>query len=171
MVHGGEILTNAHVVAGATTVTVIDTDGTRRPAAIEAFDASADAALLRIDLTVGPPLAFATAATEEDVSIPGHPGGGPLRVAPAAVRDKVEAIGRDLFDRRPARRSVLVLAVRLAPGDSGAPVLNHRGEVVGMAFAIAPDRPGTAYALDRLELERFLTNRPAGAIDAQRCIG
>lgn len=168
------ILTNAHVVAGASRLWVVDSDGIRRTATIEAFNPEADAALLAIDHSVGRPLPFAPSAP---ISVPvradtfGHPGGGALRVDHGTIRREVTAEGRDIFDRDTAQRSVLVMSARLAPGDSGAPVVGPNGSVLGMAFAVAPDRPGTAYALSTRELRRFVNERPAGAVDRHRCIG
>ena len=42
---------------------------------------------------------------------------------------------------------MLVLASDLAPGDSGSALVDPQGQVVGVAFAVAPDKPGVAYAL------------------------
>ena len=52
---------------------------------------------------------------------------------------------------------MFVLAAQLAPGDSGAPLVDQTGRVVGVAFAIDPGRDGTAYALTSAELEPALT--------------
>jgi S1-C subfamily serine protease len=79
-----------------------------------------------------------------------------LAISPAAIRQQVLAIGRDLYDSRETRRQVFILAADLAPGDSGGGLVNQAGAVVGVAFAIAPDRPGTAYALTSDELRPVL---------------
>jgi S1-C subfamily serine protease len=62
---------------------------------------------------------------------------------------------------------VLVLAAELAPGDSGSALVDPQGRVVGVAFAVAPDRPGVAYALAIDELEAVL----AGDLSAERDTG
>ena len=49
-----------------------------------------------------------------------------------------------------------VLASELAPGDSGAAVVDTDGHVVGVAFAISPDNAETAYALSTSELRTVL---------------
>jgi S1-C subfamily serine protease len=51
---------------------------------------------------------------------------------------------------------VFILASRLAPGYSGGPFVTAGGEVAGVAFAIAPDRDGVAYALTDRELKEAL---------------
>jgi len=72
------------------------------------------------------------------------------------VREEVAALGRDLYDAHATRRQVYILAAELAPGDSGGAFVDRVGRVVGVAFAIAPDRPGTAYALTVAELDAVL---------------
>ena len=66
------------------------------------------------------------------------------------------ATGTDIYDRNQTRREVLILSSDLHPGDSGAALIDPTGEVVGVAFAIAPDRAGVAYALAMEELEAVL---------------
>ena len=109
----------------------------------------------------------------------GHPNGGPLVVRSAGVAQRVVAVGRDIYDRGRTSRAVLVLAGKLRPGDSGAAVVSRAGEVVGVAFAIAPDRSSTAYAIRTEELAAFLADAvdaadsasaPASAAISGRCL-
>jgi len=80
------------------------------------------------------------------------------------VRQFVTAVGRDLYDQHDTKRSVFILASNLAPGDSGGAVVDTNGSVVGVAFAIAPDRPGTSYALSYSEVQGFLAASEAGLL-------
>ena len=87
----------------------------------------------------------------------GHPR---RRTAPGGARSRsgevTEATGTDIYDRtaRPTRE-VLILAVGpRSPATPAARWSIPTGDVVGVAFAIAPDRPGVAYALAMTELER-----------------
>ena len=164
------VVTNAHVVAGAEEVLVHPPHGLPRDAEVVAFDAERDLALLVIaDLEV-PALARAAASVDTPAVVIGHPGGQQTpRVAPVRIDRRREAIGRDVFDDRPASRQVLVLAADLERGDSGAPVIDADGRVVGVVFAVSPDRPTTAYAIDDTELEAFLTE-PFSRTDAGRCL-
>ena len=83
----------------------------------------------------------------------GYPGGqDTVRVAPAVIRQEAPTRGRDIYNRRETTRQVLYLASQLRPGDSGGALIDKDGRVIGVAFAIAPDRPGTAFALDDSEL-------------------
>ena len=92
----------------------------------------------------------------------GHPGGqAALAVTPAQVAQEVTAVGRDLYDRHTTSRDVFILASALAQGDSGGALVNTTGSVIGVAFAIAPDTPGTSYALSTSELQAVLPTRSA----------
>lgn len=155
VVEPGVVVTNAHVVAGEPRTTLIERSGRRVRATVVHFDPDRDLAVLVADVREAP-LAIAGGGVGTKGAVLGYPGGGPLTVSPFEVRDDVTAVGRDLYDRKPTRRQVLILASDLAPGDSGAALVNPAGAVVGVAFAIAPDRPGTAYALDVSELRAAL---------------
>ena len=166
----GIVVTNAHVVAGESETEILTQDGRRVPARVVHFDPDRDLAVLAApDLGLAP-LPIGDAGPDDVGAVLGHPGGGPLEVSPFLVNDEVEAVGRDLYDRRETRRQVLILAADLAPGDSGAALVDPDGEVVGVAFAIAPDRAGTAYALDVIELQAALSAPRGDDVDTGRCL-
>lgn len=153
----GLVVTNAHVVAGVKKPTVIRPDGKHLAGTLVYFDADRDLALLQVNNLNQTPLAIADAKVGDRGAIFGHPGGqDPLRVAPARVSQEVTARGRDLYDSHRTDRDVFVLAATLHPGDSGAAFTDLNGNVVGVAFAIAPDEPDVAYALTSEELREAL---------------
>ena len=148
----GVIVTNAHVVAGEGATDVIFGDS-RVHATVSSFDPDRDLALLRVPGLGLQPLPIATADVGANGAVFGHPRGqDKVAVSPAVIRQHVEAVGRDLYDSHTTRRQVFILAANLEPGDSGGPLVDTAGRVIGVAFAIAPDRPGTAYALTDVEL-------------------
>jgi S1-C subfamily serine protease len=100
----------------------------------------------------------------------GHPGGGALRAAPFEVARTVQATGTDIYDRARIEREVLILAAGLQPGDSGAALIDPEGRAVGVAFAIAPDKPGVAYALDMSELDAVLAGDLSASVDTGPCL-
>ena len=65
---------------------------------------------------------------------------------------------------------MFVLAARLTYGDSGAPLVDPQGRVLGVAFAIAPDRSTTAYALSTSELRPLLARPHAAAVSTKACL-
>jgi len=164
------VVTNAHVVAGEDETVLMRPDGTEVDADVVVFDPNRDLALLDAPDIALPPLPVGDAAVGTRGAVFGHPGGGPLELSPFVVREEVEAVGRDLYGERQTRRSVLVLASDLAPGDSGAALVDATGAVAGVAFAIAPDRSGTAYALAVEELQSVLAAPTSGETDTGPCL-
>lgn len=167
----GVVVTNAHVVAGEETTEIVRPDGSRAGATVVHFDPDQDLAVLAVPQAGAGPLPIGDVEAGGTGAVFGYPGGGPLEVSPFAVQEEVEAVGRDLYDRRDTSRRVLVLASDLAPGDSGAAIVDPAGAVVGVAFAIAPDQAGTAYALSVEELRAALAApRSTGGSDTGPCL-
>jgi S1-C subfamily serine protease len=166
------VVTNAHVVAGERGTEVERPDGKILRAVVIMFDSDRDLAVLRVTGLDDLPLPIGSAKVGEEGAVFGHPNGQiPLRVAPAAVRQRVDARGTDLYDNHQTSRDVWILAADLHPGDSGSALTDTRGIVVGVAFAIAPDRPGTAYALTYKELQSALNEpRAAGGANTGPCL-
>lgn len=151
------IVTNAHVVAGVDRPSVLRTDGERLRATVVVFDSDRDLAVLRVPGLGRPALPVGDAEVGDEGAVYGHPRGqDQLAIIPARVETKVNAQGLDLYGDSAIRRQVLVLAAALAPGDSGGALVDTGGNVIGVAFAVAPDRPATAYALDSDELRTVL---------------
>lgn len=151
------IVTNAHVVAGGQRIRVRRPDQRLFTAQVVVFDDNRDLAVLRAPGLSQQPLPIASIDPGGQGVIVGYPGGqNTPRPAPAVVRDEAPTRGFDIYDHDRTLRQVLFVAASLRPGDSGAPLFDTRGRVVGVAFAIAPDRPGTAYALSDVELRAVL---------------
>ncbi|HLY81997.1 MAG TPA: trypsin-like peptidase domain-containing protein, partial [Acidimicrobiales bacterium] len=167
------IVTNAHVVAGepAGHTRVLLVNGTTLRATVVVFDPDRDLAVLHVSGLRGTPLVTATGSVGTTGAVFGHPGGqDQLVAAPAAIRQEVTAIGRDLYDRHDTRRDVFILAAELHPGDSGGPLVDQNGAVVGVAFAIAPDQPGTSYALTTKELTAALAEPRPATVSTGTCL-
>jgi S1-C subfamily serine protease len=160
------VVTNAHVVAGEDDTEVELADGRVLSAEVVAFDPARDLAVLRTDGEAAA-LPLRDAETGDIGGVFGHPGGGGLEVSPFRVAEQITASGRDIYDRSGTERDVLVLAASLAPGDSGSALIDPAGSVIGVAFAVAPDEPGVAYALAVSELEAVL----AGDLSRERDTG
>jgi S1-C subfamily serine protease len=167
------VATNAHVVAGEGRgrTKVLTFGGATLAATVVLFDPNRDLALLRVAGLGEAPLPRGTGKVGETGAVYGHPNGQDLlALAPAQIAQNVTAVGRDLYDSRQTSRNVFILSSSLHPGDSGAPLVNQAGAVVGVAFAIAPDRPTTAYALAATELDAVLQQPIAGAVGTGACL-
>ncbi|MCU1454595.1 MAG: hypothetical protein JWN46_2741 [Acidimicrobiales bacterium] len=164
------VATNAHVVAGERSTQVERSDGQRLDGQVVAFDPDLDLALVRVPGLGRPALPLRPAVIGDRGGVFGHPGGGPLRITPFQVGDKVTATGSDIYDSRRTQRQVLFLAAQLQPGDSGSALVDPSGRVIGVAFAIAPDRPAVAYALTVDELRSVLARDRSQPVLAGSCI-
>ncbi len=150
------VVTNAHVVAGEQSTTVVRDDGTVLEARVVRYDPATDLAVLRVPGLDREPLPLGEGSVGDRGGVFGHPNGGDLRIAPYEIARRVTATGTDIYDEARVSRDVFFVAVDLSPGDSGAPLVAADGSVVGLAFAIAPDRPAVAYAVTSAELRAAL---------------
>ena len=164
------VVTNAHVVAGEDDSDVLLSDGTRIDGTVVAFDPGRDLAVLRTSGADRPGLLLDEAQVGTSGGVFGHPGGGSLEISPFEVGEQITAVGTDIYDSSRSEREVLVLAADLAPGDSGGALVDSQGQVVGVAFAIAPDRPSVAYALAANELAAVLAGDLSEERDTGNCL-
>jgi S1-C subfamily serine protease len=150
------VVTNAHVIAGEERTRVETPDGRRLDTRVVAFDPNRDLAVLSVPGLALTPLGFADGSVDARGSIFGHPGGGALRESPMRISEEIVAEGTDIWRSASTTRQVFVLAAVAAPGDSGAPVVDEAGRVLGVLFALDLSRPTTAYALTDEELHAVL---------------
>lgn len=144
----GLILTNAHVVAGATSITVRLADGRREyPGRVIGADPQSDIAVLRIDADGLPVARLGSSASV----VPGTwvaAIGAPFGFANTITAGIVSATGRALADGDLV--SFIQSDVAVNPGSSGGPLINLRGEVVGinsMIFSPTGGYMGLSFAI------------------------
>ncbi|SMC59759.1 S1C family serine protease [Kibdelosporangium aridum] len=130
------IITNSHVVAGASSVTVTGADGTRRTATVVGTDPSSDIAVLRVEPGPGlHPLVLGRSADvrvgEQVLAI-----GSPLGLAGSVTSGIVSAVDRQARIGG-SQQSAVQTDASINPGNSGGPLVNSRGEVIGVNTAIA----------------------------------
>jgi serine protease Do len=126
----GLIITNAHVVRRKS-LTVTLPDGRILPAKILARDPERDIAALRVDADHLPAAAIGDSRQLRPgqwVFAVGHPWG----VAGAATAGVVIGQGHDLPEMHDRRREWLMVSLRLRPGNSGGPLVDSAGRVVGI---------------------------------------
>jgi S1-C subfamily serine protease len=148
VIAAGRVLTNAHVLSGTRSVSVLPPDGSAPlPASVIAFDPARDVAILNVPGLLLAPLSMAAVARGAQVAIVGYPGGGPERVEPAVVQGELRGEGHDIYGRQPVTREILVLSGLAQPGNSGGPLVDLQGRMVGVVFAGSASRPMQSYAL------------------------
>ena len=153
------IMTNAHVVAGVRNPEVL-LGGTGRayPATVVYFDPNVDVAVLDVPGLPAHPLQFSLDAKPgESVAVIGYPEDGPLAKTPGRVRDEQTAPGSDIYKNGHVVRQVLSLRADVRPGNSGGPVVDRNGKVLGVVFASSVDSPQTGYALTSRQVAPAVT--------------
>ncbi|MEV4069010.1 S1C family serine protease [Nonomuraea fuscirosea] len=137
----GHILTNAHVVRGSSQVTVVLSDGSRLPARVAGTDYGEDLAVLELDDPGR--LTPATLGRSADLSVGEQvlAIGSPLGLSGTVTAGIVSALDREVRLGGSSRTAVQTDA-SINPGNSGGPLVNGRGEVVGVNTAIASGRGG-----------------------------
>ena len=146
-------------------------DGRRLDTQLAAFDPDRDVAVLRVPGLDLPVLEQADGHADDHGALFGHPEGGPLRESPARIAEEILAPGSDITRTHDIERHVFVLAAVVAPGDSGAALVDLEGRVVGVVFAYDQSRETTAYALTRVELDAVLNPVLAGTAPAPKGTG
>jgi S1-C subfamily serine protease len=148
-VTGGRVVTVAHAVTDGPVI-VRGADGVARRATVVRRDASLDLAVLAVTHV---PAAAIGRGREDRLLLRRD---GAVRLEPATVLRRIDARVRTADGRLLARRPAIELRARVAPGDSGAPLVGPDGRVRGVLFAASDGRPGIAYAVDAAVLERLL---------------
>ena len=131
----GLIVTNAHVIAGADDTTVTTQDGVELDAEPVFYSPANDLALLRVGAEI--PVLEISRRSEEGrrAAVLGYPENGPYALTPARVGETRETISEDSYGRGPVEREIIALGGRVRSGNSGGPVVDARGEVIGTVFA------------------------------------
>lgn len=142
----GEILTNAHVVEGAETVSILFSDSIDPiPVAVLALDVGNDLALLKVDRTDLRPAVFADPSTidvgDEVVAV-----GFALALdgGPTVTRGIISALHRTIANNDGALDGLIQTDAAISSGNSGGPLVNAKGEVVGINTAVFQSSGGTA---------------------------
>ncbi len=131
----GHVITNNHVVQGATRVTLRLLDGTTLSATVVTTDAANDLAVLRADVPAGK-LTPARLGDSDTVQ-PGETAiamGSPFGFEHSITAGIVSAVDREFgaSRRRAAIAGLIQTDAAVNPGNSGGPLFNTRGEVVGV---------------------------------------
>lgn len=151
-VGNGYIVTNAHVVSGTGSHTVFTPKGIQMKATVVYFDPERDVAVLYAADYSQPKLPPGPADRGTDGAVIGYPGGGSEKVVPAVVDGAVSAEGYDIYNEHLVTRQIYVIQASVRPGNSGGPLVDTQGRVLGLVFATSAGNPNQAYALTNDEI-------------------
>lgn len=150
----GRIYTNAHVVEGADKVTVVLQDGRSFNGQVLGQDQTTDVAVVKIEASDLPTVKMGNS----DALLPGQAAiaiGNPLGLDSTVTQGIISATGRSGADfGGSARVDFIQTDTAINPGNSGGPLLNSKGEVVGINTAIIQGANGIGFAVPILTAER-----------------
>lgn len=151
------VMSNAHVVAGSDSVTV-EAEGKKYDATVVSYDPNADISILDVPNLPQQPLVFAEdpAKTGTDAVVLGYPGGGDFVATPARVREIIELSGPDIYKSTTVNREVYTIRGLVRQGNSGGPMINRAGKVIGVVFGAAVDDNDTGFVMTTNEVARQL---------------
>jgi S1-C subfamily serine protease len=166
------VMSNAHVVAGAETVTV-EVDGKTYDATVVSYDPNEDISILAVPDLPAPPLLFhdAEAKPATDAVVMGYPGGGEFTATPARIRETIELNGPDIYHTTTVNRTVYTIRGTVKQGNSGGPMIDTDGKVLGVVFGAAVDDADTGFVLTAEEvLQQRLKVGNSAPVPTGRCI-
>ncbi|WP_306364399.1 MarP family serine protease [Nocardia sp. CC227C] len=156
------VMTNAHVVAGTNKVSV---DTVRGPlsATVVLFDPMKDIAILDVPGLASPviPLASEPAAAGESSIVLGYPGGGAYSASAARVRETLDLKGPNIYRDGNVQREVYTVRGLVRAGNSGGPLVDTEGQVLGVVFGAAVTDEDTGYVLTLNEVRGELDTASA----------
>ncbi len=144
----GEVVTNAHVVAGENDTTVQpDGTGPQLPATAILFDPHNDIAVLRVSGLLRPALRLASPTVGEAGAILGYPLDGPFDARAARLGPTEPVLSQDAYGNGPILRPITVLRGLVRHGNSGGPVVDAHGRVETTVFAASTSRARTGFGV------------------------
>ncbi len=142
------VVTNAHVVAGVRRPVVEDQSGSHRAVAVW-FDPNLDIAFLQVSGLKARPLSFVSSKqpTGTPAAALGYPGGGNFDAQLATIADEFSAVGRNIYGGGLTNRDVYSIKSIVRPGNSGGPLIDKEGDVLGVVFATSTEYSDIGYVI------------------------
>ena len=169
----GYIVTNAHVAAGANEVYVAFPDGTTLPGELVGSDELSDIAVVKVEPEAALP--YLTFEKDESVVVGewvialGNPFGLFEAKEPSVTVGVVSATGRDYFSGEQAFKDMIQTDAAINSGNSGGPLVNALGRVIGVnTFIVSPQggSVGLGFAVPARRVERVVEDlRAYGQVD------
>jgi len=150
------VVTNAHVVAGSDDTTVTTQGGAQLDATPVYYEPRLDLALLRVGAAL-PPLSISDERREgEDAAVLGYPENGPYVLSPARIGETRTTISEDSYGNGPVERTITALSGEVRSGNSGGPLVDSGGHVIGTVFAATTSGPKGGFAIPAEQVREAL---------------
>jgi S1-C subfamily serine protease len=150
VLENGLIVTNRHVIGQPRTVAISTWDGRSFDARVEGISLDADLAIIEVSTTDLPAATLRTGpvAVGESIAVIGYPGGGSATITTGRL---VSISEETILDQE---GPFLIVDAEVRQGNSGGPVVDERGAVIGVIFALDGRGFGNAIPIARL-IERI----------------
>jgi len=155
------VMTNAHVVAG-TSDDVVEVGGGQLTAHVVYYDPEVDVAVLAVPglEAAALPLDQQEYDTGQNAIVLGYPLDGPYTARAARIRQRIKLNGPDIYGTQKVTRDVFTVRSTVKSGNSGGPMIDPRGRVIGMIFGAAVDDQETGFALTAQQVARVVATAP-----------
>jgi S1-C subfamily serine protease len=167
----GIVATNAHVVAGADDTTVTTQDGAELDATPIYYGPRQDLALLRVGTALPVLPISGERQVGEDAAVLGYPENGPYELSPARLGETRATVSEDSYGNGPIERTIVAMSGTVRSGNSGGPLVDPRGEVVGTVFAATTSGPDGGFAIPAEQVKDALGRAGSEEVDTGPCTG
>lgn len=171
MVAPGLVVTNAHVVAGSDDTTVTTPEGVELEATPVYYSPAKDLTLLRVGTELPVLTLAAGSASGQNAAVLGYPENGPFALTPARVGETRSTISEDAYGNGPITRTITSLAGLVRGGNSGGPLVDARGQVIGVVFAATTGGRAGGFAIPADQVAEAVSEAGSGAVDTGPCTG
>lgn len=162
------ILTNAHVIAGTEKLEVIDFNGGRSMTYLINADFETDLALLKgPDLAVTP-LQIAEPKENQRGSILVR-GEEFVETIPVTLLRLLNIVIADIYGKGKHTRSGLELSADVTAGDSGGPIINAKGQVIGLVFSRSTIQSEISYGISSIEFPAVTQGYDLSGVSTGKC--
>ncbi len=152
----GVVITNAHVVAGQDDTRIETNDGQITDATAVAFRPRNDIAVLAAPVELPALPVLRSAVTGTSAAVIGYPNDGPLTITPARAGETRRVFGEDAYGSGPFERKMLSLRGNVRRGNSGGPLVDGAGRVLGTVFASTTEGPRGGLAIPNEVVRRIV---------------
>jgi S1-C subfamily serine protease len=151
----GKVMTNAHVVAGTTGSVNVEVNGSDDNGQVVYYNPDLDLAVINVPGLQAAAMTWAPAQakTEDSAIVVGYPLDGPFTAVSARVRDVRDLPGTDIYKTHEVTRQIYTIRSTVKSGNSGGPLLDPQGRLLGVIFAAAVDDSETGFALTAAEAQ------------------
>lgn len=166
----GLVVTNAHVIAGTEDTTVTTQHGVELEATPVYYDPRDDLALLRVGADIPTLPISSQRQAGSDAAVLGYPENGPYALTAARVGDTQATISQDSYGHGPVDRTIVALGGRVRSGNSGGPLVDADGRVIGIVFAATTRGPAGGFAIP-VEDVREALRQTSASVGTGPCAG